>query len=95
VFGAALVLVSTLAQAQPHVEGELNRAKAALQLKKFDEAAQRFGKLAAAGHAVAQFYIGRLTAMGQGIPKDLAKATEWVRLSAAQGYTEAQAVLAA
>ncbi len=91
--GAALVLLSALAQAQPHVEGELNRAKAALQIKKFDEAAARFGKLAEAGHPVAQFYMGRLTAMGLGTPKDLARATEWFRLSAQQGHVEAQAVL--
>ena len=33
VFGAVLVLVSTLAQVQPRVAGELNLAKAARQLK--------------------------------------------------------------
>lgn len=37
--------------------------------------------------------MGRLTAMGQGVPKDIAKAAEWFQLSARQGYVEPQAVL--
>ena len=81
------------AAAQSYVEGELNQAKAALQLKRYDEAAARFGKLARAGNPVAEFYMGRLTAMGLGVRQDLPKATEWYLLSARQGYVEAQAVL--
>jgi hypothetical protein len=91
--GAALVALASVAVAQPAVEGELNRAKAALQLEKYDEAAARFGKLAQAGHPAAQFYMGRLTAMGLGVPQDMPKAAEWYRLSAKQGYVDAEAVL--
>lgn len=91
--GAALLLVSSLAHAQSYVEGELNRAKAAMQLKKFDEAAARFEKLARTGHPVAQFYMGRLNAQGFGMPQDMPKAVEWFQLSAKQGYVDAQAVL--
>lgn len=91
--GLALVLSPGLADAQPHVEGELNRAKAAMQLKKYDEAAARFEKLARTGNPTAQFYMGRLTAMGLGVAKDLPKAVDWFHLSAKQGYVEAQAVL--
>ena len=58
---AAVLLVASFAQAQPHVQDELNRGKVALTLKRFDEAAGRFGELAAAGNAEAQFYMGRLT----------------------------------
>jgi TPR repeat protein len=93
VLSGALALVPVPSVAQPHVQDELNRAKAAMQVKKFDEAAARFEKLARAGNAVAQFYMGRLTAMGTGVTKDVAKAVEWFRLSAEQGYTEAEAVL--
>jgi TPR repeat protein len=91
--GLALVLSSGFAAAQPHVEGELNRAKAAMQLKKYDEAAARFEKLARSGNPTAQFYMGRLTAMGLGVAKDLPKAVNWFDLSAKQGHVEAQAVL--
>ncbi len=89
----AIVLLPRPAGAQSYVEGELNRGKAALQLKKYDEAAARFGKLARAGNPAAQFYMGRLTAMGLGVEQDLPKATEWFLASAKQGYVEAQAVV--
>lgn len=88
-----LALGTSIAQAQPQAEGEINRGKAALQLKRYDEAARRFEPLARAGHPVAQFYMGRLTAMGQGVPKDLPRAVDWYRRSASQGHAEAQAVL--
>jgi TPR repeat protein len=89
----ALVLLPGLAGAQSQVEGELNRAKAAMQLKKYDEAAARFEKLARAGNPAAQFYMGRLTAMGLGVAQDLPKAVDWFQLAATQGHVEAQAVL--
>ena len=85
----AIALFPRPAGAQSYVEGELNRGKAALQLKNYDEAAMRFGKLARAGNPAAQFYMGRLTAMGLGVEKDLTKATEWYLASAKQGYVEA------
>ena len=81
----ALVLLPGLAGAQSQVEGELNRAKAAMQLKKYDEAAARFEKLARAGNPAAQFYMGRLTAMGLGVAQDLPKAVDWFQLAATQG----------
>ncbi len=88
-----LVALPAIAHGQPQVEGELNRAKAAFQLRKYDEAARRFEKLAEAGHPVAQFFLGRMAATALGMPKDLAKAIHWWQRSAAQGYAEAQAVL--
>src|SRR5262245_18645602 len=88
-----LLLLPALAQAQPQVEGELNRAKAAFQLKKYDEAAARFQKLAEAGNPVAQFFLGRMAATGLGMPKDLPRAIQWWQRSAQQGYADAQAVL--
>jgi TPR repeat protein len=88
-----VVLLPGLAGAQSQVEGELNRGKAALQLKKYDEAAARFEKLARAGNPAAQFYMGRLTAMGLGVAQDLPKAVDWFQLAATQGHVEAQAVL--
>jgi TPR repeat protein len=91
--GVVLLVASAPAHAQPRAQDELNRGKAALQLKRFDEAARRFGPLAEAGNPVAQFYMGRLTSMGHGVPRDMVKASEWFRRSAEQGHAEAQAVL--
>jgi TPR repeat protein len=88
-----LLALPAAAPAQSQAEGEPNRAKAAFQLRKYDEAAARFQKLAEAGNPVAQFFLGRMAATGLGMPKDLAKAILWWQRSAQQGYAEAQAVL--
>ena len=90
---AAAPALAPRAGAQTDVQGQLNRGRAALQLKKYDEAVARFGPLARAGNPDAQFYMGRLTSLGLGVPQDLAKATEWFRLAAQQGHVEAEAVL--
>jgi TPR repeat protein len=42
------------------------------------------------GDAQAQYFLGRLYAKGDGVPKDYAKAAEYFRQSAAQGYAWAQ-----
>ena len=88
----ALVVTPDRAFARSYVEGELNQGKAEPQLERYDEAA-RFGKLARAANPAAQFYMGRLTAMGLGAPQDLPEATEWCLRSAKQGHVVAQAVL--
>lgn len=88
-----LLVLPGVAHAQSQAEGELNRAKAALQLRKYPEAAARFQKLAEAGDPVAQFYLGRMAATALGMPKDLPKAIHWWQRSAQRGYVESQAVL--
>ena len=46
--------------------------------------------LAAAGHAAAQFALGKLYASGRGIPQDYVFAHLWLNLAAAAGLEEAQ-----
>jgi hypothetical protein len=46
--------------------------------------------LAEKGDAKAQFFMGKLYAKGDGVPKDFGKAVEYYRRSAVQGYARAQ-----
>lgn len=49
--------------------------------------------LAKQGDAQAQYHLGKLFAKGQGVPENDAKALEWFRKSATQGYADAQLIL--
>jgi uncharacterized protein len=94
--GIALLALPAGALAQyNNVQDQLNRAKAALHGGRYADARAGFEKLAQAGNAEAQFYLGRMSAGGMGVPKDLGRALEWYRLAAEQGHTEAQARLGA
>ena len=55
-------------------------------LAQYEAAAKR-------GHADAQFHIGRLHALGNGVKEDKAEAARWFRLAADQGHARAQAGL--
>ena len=46
--------------------------------------------LAAQGNATAQFNLGVLHDVGQGVARDFAEAAKWYRLAAAQGHAAAQ-----
>lgn len=50
--------------------------------------------LADQGSAKAQFWVGWMYAMGQGVPRDYAQAAFWIRKAADQGDAEAQGELA-
>ena len=49
--------------------------------------------LAEQGHALAQFSLGMMYEMGEGVPKDDAKAVYWYRKAAERGYARAQSDL--
>jgi TPR repeat protein len=72
---------------------QLNRAKAALHGGRYADAKAGFERLAQAGNADAQFYLGRMAAAGLGVPKDPAAATALFRRAAEQGHAESQARL--
>ena len=50
-------------------------------------------ELAKEGSAQGQFYVGEMYEQGLGTPKDINKAKEWFRKSAAQGFTAASTKL--
>ena len=45
------------------------------------------------GDAKAQYFLGVMYALGDGVPKDAAKAVEWQQKAAAQGNADAQYIL--
>ncbi len=67
---------------RPGVEG-YDRGDYATALKELKPLADQ-------GLAEAQFQLGMMYQYGRGLPKDLGKAANWVRLAAEQGHTEAQ-----
>jgi uncharacterized protein len=46
-----------------------------------------------AGNADAQFFLGSMSSVGEGVPKDAAQAVSWFRRSAEQGNSDAQEFL--
>jgi TPR repeat protein len=78
---------------EQNVRDDLNRARAALHGQRYPEAVQRFERLAAAGNAEAQFFLGQMSATGRGVPKDAGKAFYWYDRSAQGGYLEGQAAV--
>ena len=51
---------------------------------------ERTRRLANAGDAVAQYYLGLMYYNGEGVPQYYKEAVKWYRMSAAQGYAKAQ-----
>lgn len=91
--GLLLALLAGTAHAQSNVQDELNRGKAAFHGRRFEEARTRFERLAQAGNADGQFYLGQMAAVGAGTAKDPAQAARWYEQAARQGHVEGQAAL--
>lgn len=58
--------------------------------KDFSKAFPVFIKLAKQGDKRAQYYVGRMNHLGEGIPQDKREAVRWYRMSAEQGFARAQ-----
>ncbi|HWU34888.1 MAG TPA: tetratricopeptide repeat protein [Methylovorus sp.] len=71
----------------------LEEAKAAVDAGKFAQAATIYRELAAAGDAKAQYNLGLMYARGDGVSENPQEAVKWYRLSAEQGFPEAQYAL--
>ena len=56
----------------------------------YPAALEGFKKFADQGDPDAQFYLGKMYLLGEGIPQDYAEAVRWFRLSAEQGNSAAQ-----
>jgi len=56
----------------------------------FTKAVDWFTKSAEQGNAEAQYNLGLMYANGQGVLRDKAKAAEWLKKAAAQGYEKAK-----
>jgi TPR repeat protein len=60
----------------------------------FRSAVQQWGPLAEQGHAIAQFNLALLYHSGLGVDLDEARAVDWYKKSASNGYYRAQEYLA-
>jgi uncharacterized protein len=80
----ALALIGTA------IAGSFEDGQAAYRRDDYAEAARLWGQLADQGNARAQFSIGRMYYIGQGVPRDNAKADAWYRKAADQGFDYAQ-----
>ena len=69
---------------------DLASAKHAYEQKDYVTAFKELTPLAEQGNADAQFLLGKMYWMGQGVLKDSAQAIKWLKASAAQGNADAQ-----
>ncbi len=67
-----------------------NEGAAAYQRGDHETAFKEFKPLAEQGNTWAQYYVGHMYIMGQGIPKDYTEAFKWYEKAAEQGNTWAQ-----
>jgi TPR repeat protein len=74
---------------------DYNKGLLAAEAGDYTTAVQTWGPLASEGNSAAQFNIALMYHSGLGVPADEAKAVEWYRRSAENGYTKAQEFLAA
>jgi TPR repeat protein len=84
----ALLLSVGAARAGPYEDGI-----AYYQRGDYANALQIFRSLAAQGDASAQFNLGVMYDLGQGVTQDYVEAVKWYRLAAAQGNAGAQGFL--
>jgi len=76
--------------AKAQVEEALKNGNAALDSEDYAEAMRWFRKAADQGNADAQYNVGELYEVGQGVPQDYAEAMRWFRKAADQGNATAQ-----
>ena len=80
-----LVLATSMAAAQ-----DFDAGLVAYGSGDFATALRELTPLAEQGDAKAQFFLGNMYSIGQGVPQDHAEAVKWFRLAAEQGLAEAQ-----
>jgi TPR repeat protein len=80
----ALALIGTA------IAGPFEDGLVANRRQDYAEALRLWGQLADQGNARAQFSIGQMYYIGQGVPRDNTKADGWYRKAADQGFDYAQ-----
>jgi len=89
-FVALLMLVAVAGAA---IAGPLEDAEAANYRGDYATALRLFRSLAEQGNADAQYHLGHMYFVGQGIPQDYAETLKWYRRAADQGLSLAQFAL--
>lgn len=73
--------------------GDVERGLDAYYAEDFVTAAREFRPLAEGGDVTAQYRLGIMYDLGQGVQRDTTQAEHWLRLAAVQGHAEAQFAL--
>ena len=79
--------------ATPVAAQKIDAGRAAYEAGDYATALENFQPLAEQGNAEAQFNLGFMYYIGQGVPQDYAEAGRWFRLAAEQGNAGAQVTL--
>jgi TPR repeat protein len=87
---ALAVLVLSLSLAAPVAAGPFEDGVAAYEREDYATALRLLRPLAEQGEASAQFNLGFMYDLGQGVPQDYAEAVKWYRKAADQGNAAAQ-----
>ena len=88
-----LTLLFTISIGVTAFGGQYEDAKAAFIRGDYEEAYRLIKPLAEQGDADAQWNLGSMYALGQGVPQDYTKAVKWFRKAAEHGNAEAQSNL--
>jgi hypothetical protein len=87
---AALILIIFLLMAGPAIAEPFEDATKAYYRGDYETAYRLIKPLAEQGLPEAQFNLGLMYEMGQGVPQNYAEAVKWYRKAAEQGFAEAQ-----
>src|SRR5256885_4391856 len=88
--GTLAAVIQTLSLAAPAPAASLEDAAVAYRKGDYANALQLYRPLAEHGLAVAQFNVGLMYDMGQGVLQNHGEAVDWYRLAADQGRPDAQ-----
>jgi TPR repeat protein len=86
----SLCAFTILLGAQFSAAADLESAERAYKQKDYATAFKEFSVLAKLGNAEAQFFLGKMSLMGQGVLKDPDEAIKWFKASGEQGSADAQ-----
>ena len=89
VIKAALIAIA-LALAVPVAAQDIDAGFEAYQRGDYAAALREYRPLAEQGNASAQYNLGVMYVLGQGLPQDYANAVTWFRNAAARGHANAQ-----
>ncbi len=87
------LLLTALIAAPFTVNAGLNEGLAAYDRAEYATALKELTRLAEGGNAKAQYRLGKIFNLGQGLPPDKKEAAKWFHMAAQQGLAEAQGAL--
>ena len=86
----AALLFLIIALAAPVAAQDFDAGLEAIERGDYAAALREFRPLAGQGDASAQYNLGVMYFVGQGVPQDYTDATKWIRKASEQGFAEAQ-----